>query len=202
MSWPQYLSSAPGVSTTTYKKHGRAAHGAGGSKAAIFGAFIRPPNQNSIGGPCQVSSRGRARASASTASHQPSHALRPGAAPQSIQQPLALRIEAKKSQHLLAHRRVHGVLAADEFVIGHGAVRQTQRSPAHRRAGSYRQVARAASAARPLHDAVCRKVFRYRPQWTGKTEAFSFKHWIECIPAGCSTSSLYGCGRATHTRSQ
>lgn len=48
----------------------------------------RESDQNSTGGPFQVSSRGRARASASAASHQPSHALRPGRRRQTFSRPL------------------------------------------------------------------------------------------------------------------
>jgi hypothetical protein len=44
--------------------------------------------QTSTGGPFQVSSRGRARASAWAASHQPSHALRPGRRRHTFSRPL------------------------------------------------------------------------------------------------------------------
>jgi hypothetical protein len=44
--------------------------------------------QNSTGGSCHVWSRGRARASASTAPIQPSHALRPGRRRQTFNSPL------------------------------------------------------------------------------------------------------------------
>src|SRR5436309_1887020 len=53
----------------------------------------------------------------------------PGAAPPSIQQSLALCIEVKKSQDPSPLRGVHGTIAADEFVIGHAAVRQDNSSP-------------------------------------------------------------------------
>jgi len=47
-----------------------------------------PSDQNSTGGPCHESSRGRARASATPASHHPSHALRPGRRRQAFNSPL------------------------------------------------------------------------------------------------------------------
>jgi hypothetical protein len=53
----------------------------------------------------------------------------PGAAPPSIQQSLTLCIEVKKSQDLLPLRRVHRVIAADEFVVGHAAVCQDNSPP-------------------------------------------------------------------------
>src|SRR6266511_1648300 len=53
----------------------------------------------------------------------------PGAAPPRIQQSLTLCIEVKKSQDPAPLRRVHGVIAADEFVVGHAAVCQANGSP-------------------------------------------------------------------------
>jgi len=53
----------------------------------------------------------------------------PWAAPPRIQQSFAVCIEVKKSQDPSPLRSVHGTIAADEFVIGHAAVRQDNSPP-------------------------------------------------------------------------
>jgi hypothetical protein len=55
--------------------------------------------------------------------------IAPWAAPPNIQQPLAHRIEAEKSQYLSPLRRSQRMVATDEFVVRHAAVCQNHGSP-------------------------------------------------------------------------